>query len=135
MREKAPITVSTIVWPQYDCPSHSYCTRMAHCQCAGARSHTHAATRLCPGKSLPRVQCPPKFVTGLLDLPLSNYYLTPRGVIVENSGVIAQPMLQLFFNLYESDGPVNNVTGMVGIWNSIHSKQRGPDIFDRGKLE
>jgi len=69
----------------------------------------------------------PKFVTGLLDLPLSNYYLTPRGVIVENSGVIAQPMLQLFFNLYESDGPVNNVTGMAGIWNSIHSKQRGPD--------
>jgi hypothetical protein len=69
---------------------------------------------------------PPKFVTGLLDLPLSNYYLTPRGVIVENSGVIAQPVLQLFFNLYESDGPVNNVTGMVGIWNSIHSKQRGP---------
>jgi hypothetical protein len=68
----------------------------------------------------------PKFVTGLLDLPISNYYLTPRGVIVENSGVIAQPVLNLFFNLYESDGPVNNVTGMVGIWNSIHSKQRGP---------
>jgi hypothetical protein len=69
----------------------------------------------------------PKFVTGLLDLPLSNYYLTPRGVIVENSGVIAQPMLQLFFNLYEGDGPINSVTGMAGIWNSIHSKQRGPD--------
>ena len=70
---------------------------------------------------------PPKFVTGLLDLPLSNYYLTPRGVIVEDTGVIAQPMLQLFFNLYEGDGPINSVTGMAGIWNSIHSKQRGPD--------
>jgi hypothetical protein len=70
---------------------------------------------------------PPKFVTGLLDLPLSNYYLTPRGVIVEDTGVIAQPMLQLFFNLYEGDGPINNVTGMAGIWNSIHSKKRGPD--------
>ena len=46
---------------------------------------------------------------------------------MENSGVIAQPMLQLFFNLYEGDGPINNVTGMAGIWNSIHSKQRGPD--------
>jgi hypothetical protein len=45
---------------------------------------------------------------------------------VENSGVIAQPVLNLFFNLYESDGPVNNVTGMVGMWNSIHSKKRGP---------
>ena len=70
----------------------------------------------------------PKFVTGLLDLPLSNYYLTPRGGIVENSGVIAQPLLKLFFNLYDGyDGPLNNVTAMAGIWNSIHSKQRGPD--------
>jgi hypothetical protein len=78
-------------------------------------------------KCLPKeYKCPPKFVTGLLDLPLSNYYLTPRGVIVEDSGVIAQPVLNLFFNLYESDGPVSNVTGMVGMWNSIHSKQRGP---------
>jgi hypothetical protein len=67
---------------------------------------------------------PPKFVTGLLDFNLSNYYLTPRGVIVENSGVIAQPVLNLFFNLYESDGPINNVTGMLGLWNSVHSKQR-----------
>jgi len=78
-----------------------------------------------PGSAQDKVT--PKFVTGLLDLNISNYYLTPRGVIVENSGVIAQPVLNLFFNLYEGDGPVNNVTGMVGIWNSIHSKQRGPD--------
>ena len=81
---------------------------------------------LIPQPGSAQEKLPPKFVTGLLDLPLSNYYLTPRGVIVENSGVIAQPVLNLFFNLYESDGPVNNVTGMVGIWNSIHSKQRGP---------
>jgi hypothetical protein len=71
--------------------------------------------------------CDPAFVTGLLDLNLSDYYLTPRGVIVENSGVIAQPVLQLFFNLYESEGPLSNVTGMVGIWNSIHSKHRDPN--------
>jgi hypothetical protein len=69
---------------------------------------------------------PPKFVTGLLDLPLSDYHLTPRGLIVENSGVMAQPRLNLFFNLYESDGPVDKVTGMVGILNYLQSKQRGP---------
>ena len=68
----------------------------------------------------------PPFVTGLLDLPVSNYYLTPRGVIVENSGLIAQPLLVLFFNLYQGNGPISNVTGSVGIWNSIHSKQRDP---------
>lgn len=69
----------------------------------------------------------PPFVTGLLDLPISNYYLTPRGVIVEDTGVIVQPVLLLFFNLYQSDGPLSNVTGTVGIWNSIHSKHRDPN--------
>lgn len=68
----------------------------------------------------------PAFVSGVLDLPISNYYLTPRGVIVENSGVIAQPSLLLNFNLYQGDGPINAVIGTVGIWNSIHSKQRDP---------
>jgi len=69
----------------------------------------------------------PPFVSGLLDLNLSNYYLTPRGVIVENSGVITQPILLLFFNLYQGEGVLSNVTGTVGIWNSIHSKQRDPN--------
>lgn len=68
----------------------------------------------------------PPFVTGLLDLNLSDYYLTPRGVIVENSGVIAQPVLLLFLNFYEGNGPIDSVSGTVGIWNSIHSKQRDP---------
>lgn len=68
----------------------------------------------------------PAFVSGVLDLPISNYYLTPRGVIVENSGVIAQPSLFLNFNLYKGDGPINAVIGTVGLWNSVHSKQRDP---------
>ena len=82
-----------------------------------------------------RVQCPPKFVTGLLDLPLSNYYLTPRGVIVENSGVIAQPMLQLFFNLYEGDGPVNNVTAHGRHMEQYTQQAAWPGQLDRRKLE
>ncbi len=66
----------------------------------------------------------PPFITGLLDLPLSNYYLTPRGVNVENAGVIFQPLLLLNANLYQSDGPLSNITATVGVWNSIHSKNR-----------
>src|SRR5262245_49795500 len=49
-RGKVPATVSANVRPRYDCPSHSYCTCMAHYKYAGARSHPHATTRLCPGK-------------------------------------------------------------------------------------
>ena len=68
----------------------------------------------------------PPFVSGLLDLRLSNDYLTPRGLIVENSGVVAQPVLLLFFNLYEGEGPLSNVTATLGMFNSVHSKQRDP---------
>jgi hypothetical protein len=66
----------------------------------------------------------PPFITGLLDLPLSNYYLTPRGVIVENAGVTFQPLLLLNANLYQSEGPLTNITATVGVWNSVHSKTR-----------
>lgn len=66
----------------------------------------------------------PPFITGLLDLPFSNYYLTPRGVIAEDEGVIFQPLLQLNANLYQGDGPLTNITASAGIWNSVHSKTR-----------
>lgn len=64
------------------------------------------------------------FITGVLDLSLSNYYLTYRGVITENAGVIFQPSLLLTANLYESNGPLSNISFTTGIWNSIHSKRR-----------
>ncbi|MGE3536909.1 MAG: hypothetical protein AB7N91_05645 [Candidatus Tectimicrobiota bacterium] len=66
----------------------------------------------------------PPFITGLLDLPFSNYYLTPRGVIVENAGVTFQPLLILNANMYQGDGPLTNITLTTGVWNSIHSKTR-----------
>lgn len=69
----------------------------------------------------------PPFITGLLDLPISNYYLTPRGLIVENAGIVFQPILLLNANLYQGNGPLTNVTLTTGIWNSIHSKNRSGD--------
>jgi hypothetical protein len=65
------------------------------------------------------------FVTGVLDLPLSNMYISPRGVLSEDEGLVFQPSLMLSLNFYQADGPINNVTGLVGVWNSIHSKFRG----------
>ena len=68
----------------------------------------------------------PPFITGLLDLPFSNYYLSYRGAITENAGVIFQPLLLLNANLYQGDGPLSNITLTTGVWNSIHSKVRPP---------
>ena len=65
------------------------------------------------------------FVTGVLDLPVSNTYINNRGVISEDEGIVFQPSVMLFLNFYQGDGPINNVTGALGMWNSVHSKFRG----------
>jgi hypothetical protein len=66
----------------------------------------------------------PSFVSGVLDFPLSNYYLNPRGLIVEDEGLVFQPSLNLYFNLYQGDGPLSSVTAWLGAWNSVHTKNR-----------
>ena len=66
----------------------------------------------------------PPFITGVLDMRFSDKYLTSRGVYVENSGLVFQPSLLINANLYQSDGPLSNVTATVGVWNSVHSKTR-----------
>ena len=58
---------------------------------------------------------------GFLDLRLSDAYITPRGLVVENEGLVFQPLFLLFADLYQSNGPLSQVTAYVGIWNSIHS--------------
>lgn len=65
------------------------------------------------------------FVTGVLDLPLTNTYINNRGVISEDKGIVFQPSLMLSLNFYQGDGPISNVSGTLGMWNSVHSKFRG----------
>jgi hypothetical protein len=57
-----------------------------------------------------------------LDLPLSNAYITPRGLLVEDEGLVFQPLFLIFADLYKGNGPLSGVTASVGIWNSIHSE-------------
>jgi hypothetical protein len=75
--------------------------------------------------SMPAAQAEePSFVSGVLDFPLSNKYLNPRGLIVEDDGLVFQPSLNLYFNLYQGDGPLSSVTAWLGAWNSVHTKTR-----------
>jgi len=60
-------------------------------------------------------------ITGDLGVDFVSQYIL-RGLIYENQGVIAQPYLNLNFNLYEGDGFINDVTLVLGIWSSIHSR-------------
>src|SRR5882724_12490020 len=53
----------------------------------------------------------------LLNLEFSDHYLTPRGMNVQNSGLVFQPLVLGLFNLYSGDSFVNNVTMVAGVWN------------------
>jgi hypothetical protein len=65
-------------------------------------------------------------VTGLLAFDFSDHYITPRGLNVEDHGVIGQPLLLLFWKLHASDkGAVTDVTLTTGVWNSFHSHASG----------
>lgn len=64
-------------------------------------------------------------IHGLIQLDFSNAYITPRGLNVENQGVVFQPLVLLFWNLYSGDGFLKDLTLTTGVWNSIHSERSG----------
>ena len=67
-------------------------------------------------------------IHGLVNLEFSDHYITPRGLNVENQGLIFQPLVLLFWNLYSNEsGFLNDVTLTTGVWNSIHSKKSGAE--------
>jgi hypothetical protein len=73
---------------------------------------------------------PPSLIHGLINIEVSDHYMTPRGLDVQNKGVIFQPLLLLFFDLYSSKtGFLNDLTLTLGDWNSLHTatKNSGPD--------
>jgi hypothetical protein len=56
-------------------------------------------------------------VNALLNFEFSTHYLTPRGMIVQDSGLVFQPLVLGFFNLYRGEGVVNDFTLVGGVWN------------------
>src|ERR1700674_5529106 len=65
-------------------------------------------------------------VTGLVAWDASDHYITPRGLNVEDKGLVVQPLMLLFWKLHGADqGAVSDVTLTTGIWNSLHSHRAG----------
>lgn len=67
----------------------------------------------------------PSILTGDLGVNFVTEYIS-RGVMQEKQGVIAQPYLDLFLNVYEAkDGFIDKVTLNLSGWSSFHSKHTG----------
>lgn len=64
----------------------------------------------------------------LLQLDFSDHYITPRGLNVENQGLVFQPLLLSFWSLYSNkDAFLNDITLTAGMWSSFHSEKSGAD--------
>lgn len=64
----------------------------------------------------------------LLQLDFSDHYITPRGLDVENQGLVFQPLLLSFWSLYSNkDTFLNDVTLTAGMWSSFHTQESGTD--------
>jgi hypothetical protein len=59
----------------------------------------------------------PSRTHALVNFEFSDHYLTPRGMIVQKDGLVFQPLVLGFFNLYSCDKFLNNVTLVGGVWN------------------
>jgi hypothetical protein len=66
-------------------------------------------------------------VHGFIELPFKNSYVTPRGLVVENSGVVFQPVGGIVIPIGDA-GPVKNVAAVAGIWNSVNTNQGDPKV-------
>jgi hypothetical protein len=71
---------------------------------------------------------PPLKLNMLLQLDVSDHYITPRGLNVENEGAVFQPLALVLANLYSSETTtISDVTLAVGGWSSIHTEESGTD--------
>jgi hypothetical protein len=65
-------------------------------------------------------------VNGVINLDFSGDYITPRGLHVEDEGLVTQPLLLVLWKLRASkEGAVSDVTLATGLWNSFHTQQAG----------
>ena len=68
-------------------------------------------------------------IHGFFDVTFANDYITPRGLLVTNSGLTTQLLSGLVFDLYKNpNGVVNNFNVYAGVWNDMWSKQDHPQV-------
>ena len=60
-------------------------------------------------------------IHGFFDSPFKTAYITPRGLVVENQGLVWQPVVGLIFPL--PDIGIKNFSLDAGVWNSVNTNQ------------
>lgn len=108
-------------------PSHSHLRSAVVGLIATALSPLYAGTEATPAAPIEPAASQP-IVHFLLQLDFSDHYITPRGLNVENQGLIFQPLLLSFWSLYSNkENFINDVSLTAGVWSSFHSRKSGAE--------
>ena len=68
-------------------------------------------------------------VHGIFDLSFGSAYMTPRGLLVEHTGLTTQALLGLSIDIYKNPGGfINSVSVDFGTWNNLWSEQNDPHV-------
>jgi hypothetical protein len=87
------------------------------------------------GKSVVEPE-PGSRIHALIVNEFSDHYITPRGLNVENQGLVWQPLVLVFLNLYQAkSGFLTDVTLTGGVWNSVHSRRSGFEPSNHNELD
>ena len=72
---------------------------------------------------------PPLDIHGFFDVTFSNDYMTPRGLLVTNTGLTTQIVSGLTFSLYKNpDTWINSFSVTVGTFNDLWSQQNNVTV-------
>jgi hypothetical protein len=72
---------------------------------------------------------PPLDIHGFFDVTFANDYITPRGLLVTNTGLTTQIVNGLTFSLYKNqDSWINSFSITVGTFNDLWSKQNNTNV-------
>jgi hypothetical protein len=68
-------------------------------------------------------------IHGFVDLSLKNDYMTPRGLLVTNTGLTTQILMGLAFDVYkDKTGWISDISFSGGVWNDLWSEQHNPVV-------
>jgi hypothetical protein len=83
-----------------------------------------------PYVKAPPLSTPASDIHGFFDMTFANDYVTPRGLLVTNTGLTAQALAGLSFDLYKNanSNSINKIAVYGGIWNDIWSEQNNPTV-------
>jgi hypothetical protein len=67
-------------------------------------------------------------IHGFFESPFKTSYVTPRGLVVFDHGVVWQPVVGLVLPLGFELGPITKTALVAGIWNSVAMSQADPGV-------